>query len=148
MPDSKFKVEYRIENFIYLHDALQLPQEIRTANRLCFDTRDALMTFLRQLGESSRKSTVGDLTSRDRSAVSRIVKLVASMIAAKWWAGLLLDPHRLIRASLGQYERVIETDGCPYEKLVGFIDGSRCSISRHGDAAIQTACYSAKYKKS
>jgi hypothetical protein len=109
IPDSKFKGEYRIEreNFIYLNDALQLPQEIRTANRLCFDSRDALMTFLRRLGESSRQSTVGDLTGRDRSSVSRIVKFVASMIVAKWWAALLLDPHRLTRARLAQYARAI-----------------------------------------
>jgi hypothetical protein len=118
MPDSKFKGEYRIEreNFIYLNDALQLPQEIRTANRLCFDSRDALMTFLRRLGESSRQSTVGDLTGRDRSSVSRIVKFVASMIVAKWWAALLLDPHRLTRARLAQYARAIEADGCPNDK--------------------------------
>jgi hypothetical protein len=52
MPDSKFKVVYRIdrESFMYLHDAIQLPQETRTANRLCFDSRDAHMTFLSSLG--------------------------------------------------------------------------------------------------
>jgi hypothetical protein len=37
---------------------------------------------------------MGDIPGRDRSAVSRIFKLVASMIAAKWWAALLLDPYR------------------------------------------------------
>jgi hypothetical protein len=104
------------------------------------------MTFLLRLGESSRQSTVGDLTGCDRSAVSRIVKLVASMIVAKWWAALLLDPHRLSRARLAQYMRAIEADGRPYDKLVGFLDGSRYSISRHRDAAIHT--YSAKYKTS
>jgi DDE superfamily endonuclease len=89
---------------------------------------------------------VGDLTGRGRSDIYRIVKLVASMIVAKWWAALLLDPHRLTRARPAQYARVIEADGCPYDKLVGFLDGSRYSISRHRDAAIQAACYSAKYK--
>jgi hypothetical protein len=89
---------------------------------------------------------VGDITGRYRSPVSRIVKLVASMLVAKWWAALLLDPHRLTRASLAQYARAIEADGRPYDKLLGFLVGSRYSISRHRDAAIQTACYSAEYK--
>jgi hypothetical protein len=40
------------------------------------------MPVLRRLGESSRQSMVGDFTGRDRSAVSRIVKLVASVIDA------------------------------------------------------------------
>jgi hypothetical protein len=71
------------------------------------------MTFLRRLGESSRQPTVGDLTCRARSALSRIVKLAASMIVAKWWTALLLDPNRLTRAMLAQYLCVIEMDGCP-----------------------------------
>jgi hypothetical protein len=82
---------------------------------------------------------VGDITGCDRSAVSRIVKLVASMIVAKWWTALLLDPHRLTRARLAQYARAIEADGCPYDKLVEFLDGSHYSISRHREAAIQAA---------
>jgi hypothetical protein len=73
------------------------------------------MTFLRRLGESSRQSKMGYFTGRDRSAVSWIVKLVASVIDAMWCAALLLNPHRLTRARLAQYAREIEADGCPYK---------------------------------
>jgi hypothetical protein len=77
MSDNQFRTEFRVDcaTFHQLHDALQFPPMIRTANRLALDSTDTLLILLQRLGEPSRQSTVADFSGLDRSAISRIVKL-------------------------------------------------------------------------
>jgi hypothetical protein len=141
MSDNTFRTEFRVNcaTFHQLHDALQLPPMIRTAHRWASDSRDALLILLRRLGESSRQSTVADFSGRDRSAISRIVKLTCCMITARWFAAPLLDPHRIAPQHLVLYAHVIVSHGSPLPKLVWFLNGSRYSISDHHGKSVQNA---------
>jgi DDE superfamily endonuclease len=148
MSDSKFRTEFRVNRatFHQLHDALQFPPMTRNANRLALKPSHALLILLQRLGELSRQSAGAGFSGRDRSAISRIVKLTCCMITARWFAAHLLDPHQLTRQRLAQYVRVIESHGSPFPKLVGFLDGSRYAILDLPDKGVQNACWSTKYK--
>jgi hypothetical protein len=146
MSDNKSRTEFRVDRATLhqLRDALQFQPMIRTGNRLALDSRDELLILLRRLGEPSRQATVADFSGRDRSEISRIVKLTCFMITACWFAALLLDPHRQAPQRLAQYERVLESHGSPFQNLVDFLEGSRYGISDDPDKGAQDACRLAK----
>jgi hypothetical protein len=52
MSDNQFRTEFPVDcaTFHQLHDALQFPPMIRTANRLALDSTDALLILLQRLG--------------------------------------------------------------------------------------------------
>jgi hypothetical protein len=139
MSDNKFRTKFRVDRATLhqLRDALQFQSMIRIGIRLALDSRDALLILVRRLGEPSRQATVADFSGRERSAISRMVRLTCCMITACWFAALLLDPHRQTPQRLPQYARVMESHGSPFQNLVGFLDGSRYGISDRPDKGVQ-----------
>jgi nuclease HARBI1 len=135
----------RRQHFHRLLSALRLPDDIRTDNWSVFRADNALLIFLRRMGETAREANVAQLTGRDRSAVSRIVKYVACYIVKMWWAAAKFDPKRLNAARLAHYARSIRERESSFHQVVGFLDGTRQPVASSTDPTMQRASYNKKY---
>ena len=133
MSDDECKAEFRFlkRDIQLLHDKLQIPQELVTANGSKFDGIEALCILLRRLAYPCRYSELIPRFGRSVPELSGIFNEMLDLVYNRWHHLLTsFNQNWLAPQQLEVFCEKNHEKGSPLENCWGFIDGTVRPISR------------------
>ena len=138
LPEHDFKKRFRFhkKDIPELCEALGIPDEINSPNRLSWSGIEGLCILLRRLSYPGRMYDLEEMFCRGESSITVIVNCMLSCLHDRW-SGLLsnlvenvgpgkwLSRDRLLEAAEAVHGK------CPIPNCWGFIDGTGRPIARH-----------------
>ncbi|GAV09950.1 hypothetical protein RvY_19429 [Ramazzottius varieornatus] len=130
-----------------LQHALEIPDIMYTDSHHIIPGMEALCLLLKRLAFPNRLCDLEKIFGRNRTVLSRCFNHTLKYVHDKFCGRLETPVQPWIDAdTLELWAQAVSRKGSPYDRCVGFIDGTNIEICRPSDYATQKICYTG-YKK-